>query len=125
MSDDPKSGGPIVVAPRDAGRRKRTGDVALVRRRIRCIKRKQLAQMLHPAAEKISEFGRAFDRAELLFAIEERFLSVGIPQAHVDVTARTGVSLIPLGHERDCAIVFPRDFFRRVFVQHVAISEIC
>src|SRR5262249_31775796 len=55
VSNDPKSGGAVVDAPRHASRGERSGYVSLVGRGIRCVKRKQLADVLHPAAEEVAE----------------------------------------------------------------------
>src|SRR4051812_33998472 len=101
MSDDAEAGGAIVVAPRDAGRRERSGDVALVRCGIWRIEREELADVGHPSTEEPAEGGRALDRAEIFVAVEERVLAVRVPQRHVDVAARPGVALVPLGHEGD------------------------
>src|SRR5437763_16271699 len=64
VADDAESCGAIVVAPRDAGRRERSGDVAFVRRRIWPIKREQLANVLHPAAEEPAECGGGLHGSE-------------------------------------------------------------
>src|SRR6266849_9001172 len=115
VTDDAKTGGAIVVAPRDSSRRERPRDVAFVRRGIRRIKREKLANVLHPAAQKITEGRGTVDGAELLFAVEHRLACVLVPQAHVNVAARSGVALVPLGHEGDRASELPCDFFGGMF----------
>ena len=124
MTDDAESGGAVVDAPCDSRRRKGAGDVAFVRRRIRRVKREELADVLHPAAEEVAEGGGGVEGAELLFAVEHRLLAVRVPKAHMNVAARSGIALVPLGHERDRVVVLPGDLFCRVLVQDVTIGHL-
>src|SRR5438445_13445628 len=88
VADDAESGRPVVITPGDSGRRKRSGDISLVRRGIRRVKREGLADVLHPAAEQPAEGGGPADGAELLLAIEQRAAPVLVPQALVNVASR-------------------------------------
>src|SRR5258708_17046313 len=105
-----------MVAPGNAGRRERAGDVALVRRRIRRIEREELANVRHPSAEEMAK-GRRLTGEERVFAIL-------VPQTHVNVAARAGVALVPLRHERDRLAVLPSDLLRGVFVEVMAIGHL-
>src|SRR5205814_2368934 len=107
-ADDPESRGAVVVAPSDAGRRERSGNVAFVRRRIGRIEREHLANVRHPSAQEVAE--------RLRLAGEERLLPGLVPKTDVNVAARSRVALVPLGHERDRLSVLPGDLFRGVLV---------
>src|SRR5207237_7715168 len=60
-ADDAKAGGAIVETPGNPGRRERAFHVTLVGRGIRREKCEQLADVLHPSAEKPAEGGGAGD----------------------------------------------------------------
>src|SRR4029077_10012933 len=70
VADDSESGRPVVITPGDSGGSKRSGNVALIRRGIRRVKREGLADVLHPAAEEPAEGRGATDGTELLLPIE-------------------------------------------------------
>src|SRR5207248_893936 len=76
-----------------------------------------LTDVLHPSAEKPAERVGA-DAAEL------RLLAALVPEAHVDVAARPGVALVPLGHERDGVPLLPGDLLRRVLVDRVPVRHL-
>ena len=99
VAHDPHAGGAVVVAPRDAGRRPRAVDVALVRVHRGRQEHHHVGHVGEHAAEERAEDRRAPHRAELVVAGEG--VGAVAPQAHVHVAARPGLVGRHLGHERD------------------------
>src|SRR5207248_10611277 len=90
---------------------------ALVRRRGRREEREGLADVLHPSAEEPAE------RLGVVVA-EQRLLAALVPETHVDVAARAGVALVPLGHERDGMSLLPGDLLRGLLIDRVPIRHL-
>ena len=118
VAHDPEGARAVVRTPRDRGRCKRLGLVALVRVDVRREQQREVALAGELAREEVLHLRRETVRA---VAREDR-RTAGVAQAEVDV-ARVALALVELRHERERHLFLRGDLLRPRLVDRVVVAR--